>query len=75
MADGEEQQNEKYPLPSRYTAEGVADRQKRMWAHHGTEQHIDDDGADPDQTVNGMLEPLPDHVRDESSRLGDGSRR
>lgn len=57
------------PLPSRYTADGKAARWEMLWLDRcGRGQHVDDDGADASQKVDGVLPPLPDDMREESKQ-------
>lgn len=61
------------PLPSRYSADGKTARWEMLWLDRcGRGQHVDDDGADASQRVDGVLPPLPDEAREESKRHGGG---
>jgi len=56
------------PLPSRYEADGEEARWNRLWLHRSggsDDVHKDDDGVDPDQSVEFVLPPLPKNVREE----------
>lgn len=57
------------PLPARYTADGKSARWEMLWLDRcGRGRHVDDDGADGSQKVDGVLPPLPDDLREESKR-------
>lgn len=65
----QQQQQRADPLPSRYSADGKTARWEMLWLDRcGRGQHVDDDGADASQRVDGVLPPLPDDVREESKR-------
>lgn len=56
---------EKESLPSRYGTDHKGARWRRMWLNRGMDnEHIDDDGADPEQNVSVALPPLPNEYRE-----------
>lgn len=76
MSDDEDDSKNRQPLPSRYEADGEEARWNRLWLHRsgGSDKvHNDDDGVDPNQSVEFVLPPLPKDVREEgkSSKGGE----